>query len=105
MQSLDRRSLAARRDVAEMVSRCVAAVRRDLRQIAKRDPELAKSGLAASALALAAELDDPDNSATAKAACARALTETLDRLRELVPPAVEQDRLDELAAARAARIA
>ena len=34
--------------VAEMVTRVATAVRRDLRAIAKRDPELAKSGLAQS---------------------------------------------------------
>lgn len=82
----------------------VEAVRRDLAAIAERDAGLAECGLAASALALARELDSGENSATSKAACARALAEALDRLRELVPVAPESDALDELAKARARRI-
>lgn len=66
--------------------------------------EFRSGGLAASALELASQLDDPGVSATAKAACARALRECLDRLRELAPPAVEDDRLDELAGRRAGRV-
>lgn len=80
----------------------VAGVERDLAAIAKRDPELAKSGLAASALALAREMDD-DNSATSKSMCARALLDTLDRLRQLAPAKEEKDGVDELSARRAAR--
>lgn len=79
------------------------AVQRDLDAIAERDSALAESGLAMSALALAAELDDFEVSATAKAACARALAEALGTLRELVPPAAEADALDELASRRADR--
>ncbi len=81
------------------------AVRRDLDEIRLRDAALAESGLAMSALALATRIDDLDNSATSVAACARALAETLDRLRELVPPVAAKDGVDELASARAARIA
>jgi hypothetical protein len=58
--------------------------------------------LAATALALAGELDSPRGSATAKATCARSLLEVLDRLREQHPGL---DRLDEIAARRAARLA
>lgn len=79
-----------------------AAVRRDIDEIASRDAWLAQSGLAASALALARELDNP-NSATSKSMCGRTLLETLDRLRELSPPAKKHDRIDELAGRRAAR--
>lgn len=79
------------------------AVKRDLAQIAKRDKALARSGLAASALALAKALDEPKNSATSKSMCARSLKETLDRLRELAPPAKERDNVDDLSARRAAR--
>lgn len=82
----------------------VEGVRRDLDAIAERDPELACSGLALSALALAARMDDPDTSSTAVAGCARALVEALDRLRELVPAEQESDAVDELAKQRARRI-
>lgn len=82
-----------------------AAVQRDLDAIAERDADLAASGLAASALALAARMDDSGNSATSIAACARALAEHLAALRALMPPVAESDAVDELASARAARVA
>jgi hypothetical protein len=63
-------------------------------------PELAESSLAATALALAFELDHPGNSATSKSMCARALNETMAKIRELAPPADEQDGVDELVDAR-----
>lgn len=66
--------------------------------------DLAGSTLAASALALAAELDKPGNSATSKSMCARALNETLEKLRAQVPEAPADDSVDELAARRAARL-
>jgi hypothetical protein len=56
--------------------------------------------LAASALSLARELDDPRNSATSKSMCAKTLLEILDRLRALHRA---PDELDELRALRAAR--
>lgn len=83
----------------------VGAVQRDLDAIAERDAALATSGLALSALALAARIDDDENSATSVAACARALAETLATLRDLVPPKTEADGVDVLAAQRAKRIA
>lgn len=85
------------------VSTVVAAVKRDLVALRDLAPELADSALAASALVLAAELDAPGNSATSKSMCARALRENLDRLRELAPPVVEEDGVDQLSARRAAR--
>lgn len=81
------------------------AVDRDLKAIRVSDPALADSALAASALALARELDDTDNSATSKSMCARALHDALDRLRELTPEGEEADGLDDLAARRTKRIA
>jgi hypothetical protein len=75
---------AVERDLAEMDSRISAA-------------------LAASARALARELDNKKNSATSKSMCARALIDTLDRLRELAPPKEENDQLDDLTARREAR--
>lgn len=72
----------------------VAGIERDLTFL----PEvLAQSGLAASALTLAGAMDNPRNSATSKAMCAGQLRETMDRLRELAPPAEEDDWVDELA--------
>lgn len=80
----------------------VLAVERDLRSIAERDEDLASSALAATALALARELDD-ENSATSKSMCARALVEAMDRIRELAPEKIAGDGIDELKAAREAR--
>lgn len=80
-----------------------AALRRDLRAMRERAPEVGDSALAASALALARELDDPSNSATSKAMCARALTETLEGLRAQLPPAIEDDKVDDLTRRRDAR--
>ena len=83
----------------------VGGVERDLEELAVRDAGLARSGLAAAALALARELDNSKNSATSRAMCSRALVETLDRLWELAPEAEETDRLDDLSSRRASRIA
>lgn len=79
----------------------VEAVRRDLLSVGD---EAREGALAATALALAAELDDPENSATSKSMCARALTETLEKLRAMAPaerPKVS--KLDELRARRESR--
>lgn len=75
----------------------VEAVKRDLEAFGG---ELAETSLAASALALAVELD-ADNSATSKSMCAKALMETMERLRELAPPKQRED--DELERVRAQR--
>lgn len=79
-----------------------AATERDL---AKLPTDLGESALAASALALARELDGGGNSATSKSMCAKAHMEILDRLRELAPPAEVKDGLDDLKARRAKRLA
>jgi hypothetical protein len=68
-------------------------------------PELADSTLAAAALALAAAVDAPRTSPTAKSMCARELRELLGELREQMPEGEERDRLDELTARRDARVA
>jgi hypothetical protein len=81
----------------------VDAVRRDLAVVAKTDKALSESALAATALLLAAEMDNPTNSATSKSMCAHQLRETMDRLRELVPEQKAEDRVDDLTARRAAR--
>ncbi len=81
----------------------VASVKRDLAVIACLDAGLARSGLAASALMLAGELDNRKNSATSKSMCARALAETLERLRALAPDEQKGDHLDDLSSRRDAR--
>lgn len=80
------------------------AVRRDLDGLAKRDPLLAESGLAASVIALARGIDNPRNSLTSKAMAARALREAIDRLLELAPALETHDRIDTLGAAAARKL-
>jgi hypothetical protein len=75
------------------------------RDIERLDAHLAESALAATALALAVELDREGVSATAKSMCARALTEVMTRLRELQPPEPAEDAVDELASRRQRRLA
>ncbi len=82
----------------------VEAVQRDLKGIARRDKGLAESSLAASALALAAELDNAGNSATSKSMCAKSLLDVMNRLRELTPEEAGVDAVDDLAAKRAKRL-
>ena len=72
-----------------------AAVRRDLAEVAIRDPKLAISGLAALALALAHQIDG-GAAASAIPMCAGQLRDALDRLRELCPPEQKADEVDEL---------
>lgn len=82
----------------------VEAVHRDLAALRARSPELADSAMAAAAAALAAEIDDPDNSATSKSMCARALSDIFEQLRSLTPAEEpKEDRLVNLAARREAR--
>jgi len=54
------------------------------------------SALAAAALELARQLDNPRTSATAKSMCAGRLQEALDRLLELNPPEQEATPLDRI---------
>jgi hypothetical protein len=60
--------------------------------------------MAATALALAVELDGP-TSATSKSMCAKALVDVMRELRALAPAEKENDGLDDLAARRRKRIA
>jgi hypothetical protein len=76
-----------------------AAVEREVKGLGKfRD-----SALAATALALAAEIDDPDNSATSKSMCAKALNETMAALHALAPAKREPDGIDEVTSRRVQR--
>lgn len=79
------------------------AILADLEAIRRRAPELADSALAATAVAMAKEIEHPFNSATSKSMCARVLADTLETLRELAPPQKAKDRIDEVAARRAER--
>jgi len=66
--------------------------------------EVGKSALAAAALVLARQLDDPKVSATAKAMCARTLADALATLRERAAEETQEvSVVDQLLARRAAR--
>lgn len=83
--------------------RTLRATEQDLAAIRKRDKALADSALAAVALSMARELDNPYNSATSKSMCAGKLQDVMDRLRDLAPPQKKGDALDDLADRRKAR--
>ena len=77
----------------------VEAMNRDLAEMPK---SVSDSVLAATALALAEQLDG-DNSATSKSMCAKALLDTMSALRALAPPKRVKDDVDQLAEKRRAR--
>ncbi len=82
----------------------VDAVEADLALIRSRDPRVADGAIAAGALRMAHEIEDPFNSATAKSMCMKALQAAMDRLLELSPPGQEEEgKLHDLKKARAAR--
>lgn len=85
----------------------VAAVRRDLEALSHLSDEgksLATGALAMSAIALAKSIDHDRTSPTARSMCARALTETLEKLRGMVPDeSQEGDGIDDLAERRQQR--
>ena len=78
----------------------VEAVQRDL---AKMPGDAGGSGVAATALGVASEVDS-DSSAASKKMCAKGLVGVMDRLLELGPPRGGSDGLDDLAARRARRV-
>ena len=86
-------------------SRVVEGVERELKAIAKRESALAKSALAGSAHALAREIDSPQTSPNAKAACGKELRETLARLAGLAPEEQKKGRLHDIRSGRADRLA
>lgn len=89
-----------------LVRRTVAAaVRGELEAMADLAPKIRGSALAALAVAMAREVDNPDNSATSKSLCAGRLIDAVDRLRASVPAEVQADGLDDLAARRDRRLA
>ena len=74
----------------------IGAMLSELEDLASRDKRLAGSALAATALAMAYEVEHPYNSATSKSMCAAKLMEAIRELRELCPPEVKRDRIDEV---------
>jgi uncharacterized membrane protein len=78
------------------------ATRRDLVRLGG---EAEECSLAAVALALAAELDDQENSATSKSMIAREYRETMAVLRAMVPPKLEEDEVERARKRRADRLA
>jgi hypothetical protein len=73
----------------------VDAVRTELRKLDKAVPGTSKGAVAATALALAKKLDDPETSASAAATCGRVILGALEDLRALAPPKDEEpDGLD-----------
>jgi hypothetical protein len=86
-------------------TRVVDALERDLELIREDSSELADSALAASALAMAFEIEHPYNSATSKSMCQARLADTIKTLREMAPARRETDDLDDLSARRASRLA
>jgi hypothetical protein len=82
----------------------VGVVENVLRDIEELGPKASETGLAATALAFAAELD-ARNSATSKSMCAKSLIDVMRELRALAPPKIQEDRVDEIAKRRERRIA
>lgn len=78
----------------------VDGVERDLEKLGG---DLKDSAMAASALALAREMDDPTNSATSKSMCARSLLDVMDRLGQLAPPRKDVDGITDLNSERKRR--
>jgi hypothetical protein len=78
----------------------VDAVTRDIEALGSR---AVGSTLAETALALAAELDKPKNSATSKSMCAKAMIDVFRELRFVAPARQEADGVDELTRRRADR--
>ena len=79
----------------------VDAVERD---VGKLPADLRDSALAELAKTLARELDSPKNSATSKSMNAKALLETLAKLRELAPPDEKKGLVHDIRSARRGRL-
>jgi hypothetical protein len=76
-----------------------------LEEFLRERRDLAGDPLAAAAAALAVDIDDPGTAANVRAACVTAFQKAMVELRALVPAEEADDKLDELAKRRAARIA
>jgi hypothetical protein len=76
-----------------------------MERLRKRDANLADSSLAASAVAMAFEIDHPFNSATSKANCQARLQEAMRELYALAPAEEKGGKLHDIRDARTARLA
>lgn len=81
----------------------VAAVERDLKALARRDPRLAESAEAAAAVAIARDIDSAGTSPNARAQLAKELRDMLAVLYGRAPAEEAKDSIDELSRRRAAR--
>lgn len=72
------------------------AVESEIAIIRRADPALADSVYAASALALAQQMDADDLRPVGAATLATELRQTMNTLRELIPEGEEKDAVDEL---------
>jgi hypothetical protein len=79
------------------------AAQQDLDRLAVEGAQLPSAALAATALCMAAQLDDPRTSATSKSMCAARLVECLETIASLTPERTSDDSIDDLATRRAAR--
>jgi hypothetical protein len=80
------------------------AAERDIAKIRERDSAVGESVIAASVVSMAHEVDDPFNSSTSKAQCAKELRQSYDSLLEQSPaPPAEESELERLRRARATR--
>lgn len=86
-------------------SRVIDANEREIESWRGMAAKLADSTFAAMAIALAYEVEDPYNSATSKAYCARELRETMTLLRAMLPADEKKDGIDDLERRRAERLA
>jgi hypothetical protein len=99
-------SRGAAANVESLVSARKGPVQRateaDLKKLPK---DLAGSAVAAAAVAMAREIDAPDNSATSKSMCAARLVDAMDQLHGEVKERPEPTKLDEIAKRREQRLA
>jgi hypothetical protein len=76
-----------------------------LEQFLRGRNDLAADPLAAAAMSLAADIDAPDTAASVRASCVTAFLKAMVELRASAPAEEADDKLDELAKRRSARIA
>lgn len=86
-------------------ARVIDAIEREIESWRGLAPLVADSTYAATAVALAYEVEDPWNSATSKAYCAKELRETMTLLRAMLPVAEKKDGINELERRREERLA
>lgn len=86
-------------------ARVINAIETEIESWRRIAPKVADSTYAATAIALAYEVEDPYNSATSKAYCAKELRETMTLLRSILPAEQRKDGIDDLESRRADRLA